>query len=141
MDSIKFSEAGIESMDKIFLEALRPRREALDLLQAAPGLSGIGAALIPAETGPDTEKFGSPESKASRAGICPGSSESAGKRKSGGTRKGSRWIRRVSCEAAQAAVRAPCPLRAEFEDLSDAGDAKSRLWLQGTKRLGSPARF
>ena len=39
---------------------------------------------------------------ASWAGLCPGSHESAGKRKSGKIRKGSLWLRRCLCQAAGA---------------------------------------
>jgi len=42
---------------------------------------------------------------ASWAGMCPGSYESAGKRKGGKTRKGSPWLRRALVEAACAAAR------------------------------------
>ena len=42
---------------------------------------------------------------ASWAGMCPGNNESAGKRKSGRTRKGSPWLRSALTEAAQAASR------------------------------------
>ena len=37
--------------------------------------------------------------------MCPGNNESAGKRKSGRTRKGSPWLRSLLVEAAQAAAR------------------------------------
>ena len=37
---------------------------------------------------------------ASWAGVCPGSWESAGKRKSGRTRKGNAWLRRHLCQSA-----------------------------------------
>ena len=40
--------------------------------------------------------------KASWAGLCPGSYESAGKRKSGKIRKGSQWLRRCLCQGAWA---------------------------------------
>ncbi len=36
--------------------------------------------------------------------MCPGNRESAGKRKSGTTRKGSRWLRQVLIEAAHGAA-------------------------------------
>ena len=42
---------------------------------------------------------------ASWAGLCPGNNESAGKRKSGKTRKGDRWLRRYLIQAAWAATR------------------------------------
>ena len=40
---------------------------------------------------------------ASWAGICPGNDESAGKHRSGKTRKGNRWLRSALTEAALAA--------------------------------------
>lgn len=39
------------------------------------------------------------------AGLCPGQDESAGKRRSGRTRKGSKWLRTGLVEAAAAATR------------------------------------
>jgi transposase len=42
---------------------------------------------------------------ASWAGMCPGNDESAGKRRSGKTTKGSEWLRSVLTEAAHAAAR------------------------------------
>jgi hypothetical protein len=49
--------------------------------------------------------FGSPDRLASWAGLCPGQNESAGKRRSGRTRKGNRWVRRILTEAAHAATK------------------------------------
>ena len=43
---------------------------------------------------------------ASWAGMCPGNRESAGKRLSGKTRKGSPWLRSALAEAAHAATHA-----------------------------------
>jgi transposase len=42
---------------------------------------------------------------ASWAGMCPGNEESAGKRRSGKTRKGSKWLRSALTESARAAAR------------------------------------
>jgi transposase len=46
-----------------------------------------------------------PDRLASWAGLCPGNDESAGKRRSGRTRKGNVWLRTALVEAAQAAAR------------------------------------
>jgi hypothetical protein len=43
---------------------------------------------------------------ASWTGVCPGNHESAGKRKSGNSRKGNRWLRATLIECARGAVRA-----------------------------------
>ena len=50
-------------------------------------------------------QFPSASHLASWAGICPGNNESAGKRKSGKTPKGNRWLRRTLSEAAWGASR------------------------------------
>ena len=42
---------------------------------------------------------------ASWAGVCPGNDESAGKRRSGTTRKGSKWLRQTLTECAKAVAR------------------------------------
>jgi transposase len=42
------------------------------------------------------------------AGICPGQDESAGKRRSGKTRRGNRYLRAALVEAGLAATRAKC---------------------------------
>ena len=51
------------------------------------------------------DQFPSAHDLASWAGLCPGNDESAGKRRSGKTRKGSVWLRRALCQAAWSASR------------------------------------
>ena len=61
--------------------------------------------MIIAETGGDMTAFPTAKHLASWAGVCPGNDESAGKRRSGKTRKGSKWLRANLIEAATAASR------------------------------------
>ena len=75
------------------------------LLDTVPGVSRRVAEVLLAEIGTDVRRFPTAHHLASWAGMCPGNNESAGKRKSGKTRKGSRWLRQVLVEAAQAAAR------------------------------------
>ena len=88
------------------------------LLQTLPGIDIMGAARLLVEISAEMQNFGRAERLASWVGICPGNNESAGKRKSGKTRKGNAWVRRLLCEFAQAASRSRCALKDKFAALS-----------------------
>jgi transposase len=62
-------------------------------LQTVSGVGPRTAEVVMAEVGRDMSRFPSHRHLASWAGLCPGNNESAGKRKSGKTRKGSPWLR------------------------------------------------
>jgi transposase len=79
-------------------------KEAVALLDTIPGINQRAAEGILAEIGPDMSRFPTAAHLASWAGMCPGSNESAGKRLSGKTRKGSPWLRQLLVEAAHAAA-------------------------------------
>jgi transposase len=84
---------------------MRPFAWALELLTTIRGVGQRTAEVIIAEIGVDMERFPTSRHLASWAGMCPGNHESAGKRKSGRTRKGNVWLRTALVEAAQAAGR------------------------------------
>jgi len=117
MHHIEALEAQIARFDTRLLDGLAPQQHALALLQTLPGVDTIGAALLLVEIGDDMKAFGSADRLASWAGLCPGNNESAGKRKSGRTRKGNPYVRRVLCECAHAASRTQCALRTKFQNL------------------------
>ena len=77
--------------------------EAVQLLDTIPGIGETVAQIIVAEIGVDMERFPTDHHLASWAGMCPGNNESAGKRKSGKTTKGSRYLRAALVQAAWAA--------------------------------------
>jgi transposase len=77
--------------------------EAVPLLDTIPGVGEQVAETIIAEIGVDMSRFPSAGHLASWAGICPGNNESAGKRRSGKTRKGSPYLWAVLVQAAWAA--------------------------------------
>ncbi len=52
------------------------------------------------EIGTDTRRFPADQRLASWAAMCPGNHESAGKRKSGHTNHGNRWLRTALVQAA-----------------------------------------
>src|SRR5262249_46195689 len=77
--------------------------DAVQLLDTIPGVGETVAQIIVAEIGVDMERFPTDHHLASSAGVCPGNNESAGKRKSGKTTKGSRYLRAALVQAAWAA--------------------------------------
>jgi transposase len=78
--------------------------EAVQLLDTIPGVGQTVAQIIVAEIGVDMDRFPTANHLASWAGMCPGNNESAGKRKSGKTTKGSRYLRAALVQAAWAAT-------------------------------------
>lgn len=98
-------------------EQMRPFEEEIALLDTIPGVGRWSAEVMLAEIGTDMSRFPTAGHLASWAGMCPGNNESAGKRKSGKTRKGSPWLR-VSCtESAYAAGRGKTYLAAQYHRL------------------------
>ena len=77
--------------------------DAVGLLDTIPGVGEQVAQTIIAEIGVEMARFPSAEHLASWAGLCPGNHESAGKRKSGKTTKGSPFLRAALVQAAWAA--------------------------------------
>lgn len=98
-------DEAIEKLGREIEERMRPFEERLVNLRTIPGVGQRTAELILVEVGPDMSRFPSHEHLASWAGLCPGNNESAGKRYSGRTRKGSPWLKEGLVEAARAAAR------------------------------------
>jgi transposase len=75
------------------------------LLDTIPGVDRRMAECLIAEIGTDMGRFETSARLASWAGMCPGNHESGGKRKSGRTRKGSKWLAANLAQAAESAGR------------------------------------
>jgi transposase len=75
------------------------------LLSTTPGIQQRTAENIIAEIGLDMTSFPTAGHLAPWAGQCPGNDQSAGKRRSGRTRKGSKWLDAALKDAALAAIR------------------------------------
>jgi transposase len=86
-------------------KVIAPFEPQVQLLRTIPGVDRRTAEGLLAEIGVDMDRFGSAERLASWAGLCPGHHESAGKNRSGRTRKGSKWLHTYLSQAAKAAGR------------------------------------
>jgi len=106
MEQVEFLEKQIDCLTARIAEVLPPPFvEAIERLDTIPGIDRKAAQNIVAEVGADLETFPSAGHLASWVGICPGNHESAGKRKSGRTTKGNKWLRVVLVQCAWAASR------------------------------------
>jgi hypothetical protein len=81
---------------------LRPYHDVIRRLCTIPGVDIVTACAMVAELGADMSVFADSAHVASWAGLCPGNNESAGKRLSGRTRKGNRYLRRLLVQNAWA---------------------------------------
>jgi transposase len=105
LSHIEALEDDIEAISARVEEQIAPFEPAVQLLRTIPGVERRSAEVLIAETGGDMSRFPSAAHLASWAGVCPGQNESAGKRKSARTRKGSPWLRATLIESARAASR------------------------------------
>jgi transposase len=101
---VDFLDEQIDRLSDAIEEQLRPFARAVELLCTITGIQHRGAESILAEIGADMSAFASPRHLASWAGQCPGNDQSAGKRRSGKTRNGSKWLDFALEEAAMAAI-------------------------------------
>lgn len=97
-------DQAIARLNKEIEDRLRPFKGEIELLDTIPGVGRQAAEEIIAEIGVDMSRFPSSAHLASWAGMAPGNNESAGKRKSGRTRKGNKSLRTTLTEAARAAA-------------------------------------
>ena len=102
---IDYLDEAIAALSERIDEVIAPFAEKVALLDTIPGVDKRTAELLIAEIGADMSVFPTHRHLASWAGICPGQNESAGKQRSGKTRKGSKWLRAGLTEAAKASSR------------------------------------
>jgi transposase len=105
LDRIELIDRQIVDLDKLAAGQMQQHQAAVMRLIEVPGIGAAAAQEIIAEIGPDAAAFLSSAQLASWIGVCPGSNESAGENHSGSSAKGNRFMRRLLCQSAQAAVR------------------------------------
>jgi transposase len=103
LSHLDFLDEAIAQMSDEVENRIRPFLAEMDLLKTIPIVAQRTAEVLIAEVGVDMSRFPDDRHLASWSGFCPGNNESAGKRKSGKTRKGDRWLRRGLIEVAWAA--------------------------------------
>ena len=95
----------IEILDQRIAEKLELYQAEMALLMQIPGVDWVVAAVLIAELGVDMSVFISVHHLAAWAGLCPGSHESAGKRRNTTARKGNVHLRTMLVGAARPAAR------------------------------------
>ena len=105
LEHIDFLDCQIAELDAEIARRTRPFEECLELLDTIPGVGRRGAEEIVAWTGVDMSRFPDAGHLSSWAGVSSGNNESAGKRRSGRTRKGNPALRATVVSAARAAAR------------------------------------
>ncbi len=103
---IDYLDTTIARLNQEVQTRLAPFDDLLARLDTIPGIGQLTAEALVAELGTDMGRFPSAKHLASWAGMCPGNDESAGKRRSGKTRKGNPWVRTLLIESAHATSRA-----------------------------------
>ena len=102
---LDFLDEQIERLSEAIGEQIAPFERAVELLCTIPGVGRRTAEVIIGEIGVDMSVFPTAGHLASWAGQCPGNDQSAGKRRSGRTRKGSKHLNAALKDAAMGALR------------------------------------
>ena len=105
LNKIDFLEELIGQLTEEIDRHLRPFEPMLAALDTIPGIDRIGAVTLVAETGGDMSRFATAAHLCSWGAMCPGHHESAGKRHTGKTRKGNRYLRGMLIQASLSAMR------------------------------------
>jgi len=105
LQNIQYISKQIELLDAEIQRKMAPFQKESNLMQTIPGISEVSASAILAEIGADMSQFPDEAHLCSWAGVSPGNNESAGKKKSGKTRKGNSSLKATLTEVAWAASR------------------------------------
>ncbi len=105
LDHVRYLDQQIATLDAEVAKRLAPFEPQLRQLDTIPGVNERTAENMIAVIGTDMTHFPNTAHLASWAGMCPGSNESAGKRRRSRTRKGNPILRSTLTQAGHAAGR------------------------------------
>lgn len=103
LDHIDDMTRRIQDIDDIINSQMKDYEEAIKKLEEIPGIAKRSAEVILAEIGLDMSRFPTAGHLAAWSGTAPGNNESAGKRKSGRTRKGNPTLKTTLIQSAKTA--------------------------------------
>jgi transposase len=103
---VDFLEEAIATLTDEIDRQVRPFEPVIERLMTIPGLKRRNAVTVFAETGGDMTRFATAGHLCSWGAMCPGQNGSAGKRRSGKTRSGNRFLRGALIESGLATTRA-----------------------------------
>jgi len=106
LDHAEYLEATIAKLDERVELVIAPFAPARDHLDTITGVGKRAAECIIAEIGTDMSVFPTPGHLASWAGVCPGNNITGGKRRSGRTQQGNKWLKDILTECAWGAAHA-----------------------------------
>jgi transposase len=103
LDLVTDLDGRIARLDDRIATLIAPFLSDVERLQTIPGVARHAAEVIVAEVGTDMSRFATAGHLCRWAGMSPGNNRSAGKRKTGRTTQGDRWLRSALVQSAWAA--------------------------------------
>lgn len=138
LEQYEYLSGKIARFEKEIEARLAPFEQATGLVAEMPGFDRLSAATLLAELGFDMKPFPTAEDLCSWAAVCPGNRVTAGKRLSGKTRPGNRWLRSALMQNACAATRRKDSYYAAlYQRLRRRMDGKCAMMAVGHAQLGA----
>jgi transposase len=95
----------IKTLDEEIDSRMSDDEKLVEMLDEIPGVGKQTAQVIVSEVGTDMSVFPSAKNLTSWAGVCPSNNESAGKKKRGRTRKGTKTLKKTLVQCGRSAAR------------------------------------